>query len=789
MTTRNVGIVFVFLIAGLLACQSGPPQGGQMYTSRDESLAAAHPRLILSPEVAENLQGKLSSSHEWLWTRYRQDIPSRLESAASGKTERLDRGVANSAQELAFIWKMTGNREHFEAARDHLLALAHSDPWPPENDLIHGHLLQGIALAYDWLYPRLSEQERKTVSDRLRQEAESEYQRMTTGRVWYRNQYFQNHGISNFCGLAYAAAALYGEDERAPDWLRICEEFMDIVLETLPPDGTSLEGISYGAYDFEFIIRYVALARTMLDRDYTDTEGLKNFPRWVLHSMLPVQEPTEWAMTFGDAPRHVNWHGPEAQLFWSATNYKDPVAQWLGRHLIELEDEGLGSASWWALLFYADAIPPAGPSDFATFQHFTENDQVMMRSSWLDPDATLVGLKAGPFMGRTLSPQAKWDWGTNHQEPDAGSFQIFSHGAQLAVDPGYTTFKRTANHNTMLFKEQGQLGEDVPWMGVAECVQFRHYPHIVHSATGDGYAYVVADMDRAYHRALNLDGYERHYLYLEPGVLLVADEFSLGADGALHSYPSRIMELSGGLEFGWGGYVVGEQGEASVKFTGTPGEYRIAVNYLDNFPGEGTYRVEVDGRLVHEWQSTNRDSDNHYIITPPAELKTGSRIAFVGRDMPRNCRLIRMAAYSPRASSERSARWLLHAETSATVGLDRDAGMVTIVNGTGALELYAISPDAKAAEISVEDWEIMEPDAEVETTKRISLVPSFDGDRVVLINLLHARAADGAALEGLESSLDSEGDNLKAAVSWRADGGSVSLDWDLRARTVELNIN
>ena len=235
----------------------------------------------------------------------------------------------------------------------------------------------------------------------------------------------------------------------------------------MPADGTSLEGISYGAYDFEYLIRYAALARELLGRDYTDTEGLKKFPLWVLHSMLPAQEPTAWAMTFGDAPRHVNWHGPEAQLLWSAANYKDGVAQWLARHLIELEPQGLGSASWWSLLFYDSSVPAADPvkAGLSTFHHFTENDQVAMRSAWEDPAATLVGLKAGPYMGRTMSESAKWDWGTNHQQPDAGSFQMFSRGTQLAIDPGYTIFKRTANHNTMLFKGIGQLGDDVPWMG------------------------------------------------------------------------------------------------------------------------------------------------------------------------------------------------------------------------------------------------------------------------------------------------------------------------------------
>ncbi len=784
-----VRLAVLSLAVLMLSCQGAPQRGDRIYTGSGRLLEASHPRLILTPDVQESLKAALDSDRQWLWQRYSQGISARLESAKKGSAGELDRGIAGNAQELAFSWTITGDSEHFQAARDHLLALAHSDPWPPENDLIHGHLLQSIALAYDWLYPRLTDDERRIVADRLKLEAENEYQRMTTGRVWYRNQYFQNHGISNFCGLAFAACALWGEDERAAAWLRVCEEFMDVVLETLPADGTSLEGISYGAYDFEFIIRYVELARTVLGRNYTDSDGLRNFPSWVLQSMLPVQEPADWAMTFGDAPRHVNWHGPEAQLFWCASRYGDSQAQWLARHLIELEPEGVGSAGWWALLFCDETVPEANPAVFKKFQHFAENDQVMMRSGWQDPAATMIGLKAGPFMGRTLSRQVQWDWGTNHQEPDAGSFQIFSHGAQLAVDPLYTTFKRTANHNTMLFKEQGQLGEDVPWMGVAECIEFRHYPRIVHTEDAGSYSYVVANMRRAYNPALGLRSYERHYLYIRPGILLVADEFSLSSRGALQSYPSRSMELSGGLEFGWADYVVGKQGQATAKFNGAPGQYRIGVNYLDNFPGEGSFAVQVDGKLVHQWQSINRDSDNHYIITPPVGLKPGSTITFAGKDMPHNCRLMRMAAFSRDAQSTRSASWLLHTEADAQVEIDKNAGTVKILNGSGALDLFAVSPDAKAAEISVEDWEIMEPDKEMEATRRISLKPVFTSDRVVLINLLHAHAAGSEGLANLETSLESSGENLEAGISWRLGGKVHTLNWNLRARGVQLDVN
>ena len=65
----------------------------------------------------------------------------------------------------------------------------------------------------------------------------------------------------------------------------------------------------------------------------------------------------------------------------------------------------------------------------------------------------------------------------------------------------------------------------------------------------------------------------------------------------------------------------------------------------------------------------------------------------------------------------------------------------------------------------------------------------FDDDRVVLLELLHVRSSDGATLDDLTSSFDDSGENLKATVSWRLEGKSISLDWDLRGRQVTLTGN
>ena len=190
-----------------------------------------------------------------------------------------------------------------------------------------------------------------------------------------------------------------------------------------------------------------------------------------------------------------------------------------------------------------------------------------MRSSWTDPDATLVGFKSGPFMGRTLSKDAVFDFGTGHQDADSGSFQVFSHGQFLAIDPLYTGQERTEDHSTMLFKRHGQLGEQNAF-GSMEALRFGHFPEIVHAETTDRYDYVVGDVTRAYHPALGLQRFARHLLFVKPDVLVVADEVALREEGVVHDFPPEDLETAGGLTHASNGYVVGREGEAFVVVRG-----------------------------------------------------------------------------------------------------------------------------------------------------------------------------------------------------------------------------
>jgi Domain of unknown function (DUF4962) len=742
-----------------------------------------HPRLLLDAGKIASLRARLETTHRALWERYQDDLP-RMRAIAEG-TEHADdpRYEGDLVPDLAFAWLMSGDPEVLAAAKKQLLRLTSGDGWGAREglaDLVPAHYLLGVALGYDWLYDVLTPAERTQVSARLGREAETQYRRITQERVWWRNQYFQNHSQSNHCALAFAAAALAGADERAERWQPVAERFFAKTFSVLPGDGSSLEGYAYAGYGGEYLLLYALLARDLLGHDLTGTPWMRHYAEYMLQGLLPRRTADEWAMTFGDAPRR-GWTSTAQHLFTLARLHRDGAAQWMAGTVLDLREKGLGSRGWMMMLSYDPTVPTADPSTFPTFARFPEIDQVMMRSSWTDEDATLVGFKCGPFMGRTLSRDARFDYGTGHQDADSGSFQIFSHGEFLAIDPLYTAAERTRDHSTVLFKGHGQLGEQAAF-GSAEALRFGHYPEIVHVVTTPDYDYVVGDVTRAYHPALGLRRFLRHLLFLKPDVLLVADQISLREEGVVHDYAPEKLQTTGGLTHAKNGYVVGPAGEAFFDFAGDPGTYRLSVVYLDNVPEAGRYSLAVDGRAVYSWASRNEDRDDHLIeVSPPVRLRRGSRVAFRGAPMAPGTRVVKMSVFGEDVKTPREAEWLLHLDPKAAVRELPDRIEARL--GRAALDLFRLAPEG-----AVVTWgrhAVARPEAEPFTfreTERIVIRPPFSGDEAFLLSLLHARAADAPSLAGVEAAVR-EG---RVRVDWSRGSERVGLDWDLEGRTVEM---
>jgi hypothetical protein len=173
--------------------------------------------------------------------------------------------------------------------------------------------------------------------------------------------------------------------------------------------------------------------------------------------------------------------------------------------------------------------------------------------------------------------------------------------------------------------------------------------------------------------------------------------------------------------------------------------------------------------------------DDHLIVvSPEVELKPGSRIAFVGRPMAKECRLVKLTAFSSSVDVPVKVQWLLQEDPRAQVTAHGRRQEI-------ALDDARLDVDPLLPERSTAAWDlhaIVRPQ-EVFTfrqERRLMLEPSFEGDSVTLLNLLHPRKASQAGLENTGASIS--GKTIR--VHWTNGTRKFSLTWNLAEKTVKL---
>ncbi|MCZ7539868.1 MAG: heparinase II/III family protein [Anaerolineae bacterium] len=131
---------------------------------------------------------------------------------------RFYRNAGNGLVALAFVCAITEEDPYCDLAKTYLLTYAGWEQWSErsQRDLSLAHMLYGSALAYDWLYNRLSPDEQNVVRQSLAKWAQRMYEASTQRnefgwRNWWHKSYLQNHYWVNNSALGMAGLALIND--------------------------------------------------------------------------------------------------------------------------------------------------------------------------------------------------------------------------------------------------------------------------------------------------------------------------------------------------------------------------------------------------------------------------------------------------------------------------------------------------------------------------------------------------------------------------------------------------
>lgn len=463
---------------------------------------------------------------------------------------------------FALAHLVTGKAVYLQAAKSQLNALLDPDQWPDWIDQAHirfghpadlrtGMLSQDCALAYDWLYDSLTEDERVAIREGINRRGIQPFLTSVEQGAWWMEDL--NNWVTVIAGgVAVAAMAMQEHHPEAQRIIDIATERFDAYLETYGPDGEFNESVAYAGANRLPVGYFNALRFSTGGK--VDRLGEWPFPemcRWVMHGTLDDKK----LIPFGDSwPERDVMTGYVAAV--AAAN-QDPVLQdFFLRTLSEKHSHPIN------LLFYdarVKPLPPTGREPLA-IAFKAHGGMIVSRTSWEKPRTDCIVF-------------SKFGREENHEHNDLGVVGFDTLGQRLIVDLGSPSgypadfFEGASRweyynasirgHNTLMFggREQRypirQRGE--PILSKEISGKLEHWWH----QAGQGTAWRM-ELSPAY---TGVKHFRRTVLHLWPGYILVLDDAELEQSESIslrwHTIDKAEPEADGS-------FVVSQGGAAAV---------------------------------------------------------------------------------------------------------------------------------------------------------------------------------------------------------------------------------
>lgn len=408
---------------------------------------AAHPRIWITPATREEIRRNLHTAENApVWEDLQRvaaepcQFTAPVRAVTGYEPELLKKLVCR-----AFYYQMTGDVACGRHAAAVLIEYLKSVEFDNLLDITRelGNVLYSGACVYDWCWEVLTPLERKLCRDNLLRLAEG----MEIGWPPFLQPVVNGHGNEAQVSrdLLAMAIAFYGEDDRP---YQLTSYLM--LHELLPLREREYwcerhnQGIGYAAYRFGWEMTGAWMLRRMTGREIFHSNIGSVYTYWqyfrrpegcmVLEGDANIRENIEW------------WHAPYLS-FVCGTYTNDPLIKG------DFVRAGGRIDDWpmFLCLNNPDLKPEMSPAGLPTVHCFRGVlPGILYRTGWNfgeDSNDAVVALRGSGW------------YFCNHQHPDAGSFQIFYHGA-LAFDLGLYAYygtaydmgynKRSISHNTML---------------------------------------------------------------------------------------------------------------------------------------------------------------------------------------------------------------------------------------------------------------------------------------------------------------------------------------------------
>ncbi|QMW02098.1 heparinase II/III domain-containing protein [Spirosoma foliorum] len=393
----------------------------------------AHPRLLLLKGEEEAIKQTISADKTWgnLNQAILNECDALLDKPSLERIK-IGRRLLDKSREglrrvfyLAYAWRFTHQEKYLKRAEQELLALSAFDDWNPTHFLDVAEMTMAVSIGYDWLYNDLSEQSRSIIKDAILKKGiepslDSKY------NSWLK----ATHNWNQVCnaGMAYGALAIYEDQpELAKSIINRAIESVVLPMGDYSPNGAYPEGYSYWGYGTSFNVMLISAVDKAFGTDF----GLTNEPGFLKTAgyLENMTGPSGNAFNYSDSGLSGEL---QPAMFWFAQKSKDPSLLWVERSRLQTNDpkKHVKNRLLPAIMLWSNGVSMNAIAEPKSSMWVGEgrNPVALMRTSWSDPAAIYVGLKAG-------SPSV------NHAHMDIGSFVMEADGVRWAMDFGMQEYE------------------------------------------------------------------------------------------------------------------------------------------------------------------------------------------------------------------------------------------------------------------------------------------------------------------------------------------------------------
>ena len=341
----------------------------------------------------------------------------------------ISREVINRMVILGYAWQITGEEKYAERAKAEIEKVCSYDDWCTSHFLATAEMALAVSVAYDWLYDYLDDATKTLMTEKVWEYAIYSALNDNHWFTWSKN----NWNSICYSGIGIACMTFCGYDtDSASEFLSMCYENMPIAFENFTPDGVYAEGPGYSQSGMNSIVYFVATSKNFFGTDFGMSEiaGFKELGKFPVYITTPTG-----VFNFGDNKARMCF---TPSLHWYADEYDSPLLacyqMWDDPGIFAPDTSGnteissKGKENVLSLLWY-DRSYTAETADFSdeslciNLSSDVGQDMVLMRSAYLDKNATFAGIKGGYNF-------------INHGDLDIGTFVFDSMGVRWAEELG-----------------------------------------------------------------------------------------------------------------------------------------------------------------------------------------------------------------------------------------------------------------------------------------------------------------------------------------------------------------